>query len=179
MEDVLESVATKMIRRHPHVFAQAQADTTDEVLANWQAIKDAEKPKTDTMLAGQERLASSLLTSYNYQKTAAKAGFDWPSIEGAFEKFQEEWQEFQEEVLHGGPEQQLDELGDVLFTIVNIARFLKISPEEAMWHTNEKFKSRFNFVEQSVRQGSGDFADYTLEQLEEFWQLAKRKEESE
>ena len=103
---------------------------------------------------------------------------DWPSIEGAFDKFQEEWQEFQEEVKNGGTEQQLDELGDVLFTIVNIARFLKISPEEAMWHTNEKFKSRFQFVEQSVKQGRGNFEDYTLDQLEEFWQQAKRKEES-
>ncbi|WP_303968631.1 nucleoside triphosphate pyrophosphohydrolase [Sporosarcina ureae] len=178
MEDVLETVAAKMIRRHPHVFAQAEADTTDEVLTNWQAIKDQEKPKTSTLLEGQERLASSLLTSYNYQKTAAKVGFDWPSIEGAFDKFQEEWQEFQEEVHNGGVEQQLDELGDVLFTIVNIARFLKISPEEAMWHTNEKFKSRFQFVEQSVKQGSGSFEDYTLEELEEFWQQAKRKGES-
>ncbi|PIC72693.1 nucleoside triphosphate pyrophosphohydrolase [Sporosarcina sp. P26b] len=178
MEDVLETVAAKMIRRHPHVFAQAKADTTGEVLKNWQAIKDQEKPQTSTLLEGQERLASSLLTSYNYQKTAAKVGFDWPSIEGAFDKFQEEWQEFQEEVHNGGVEQQLDELGDVLFTIVNIARFLKISPEEAMWHTNKKFKSRFQFVEQSVKQGSGSFEDYTLEELEEFWQQAKRKEES-
>ncbi|ARK21828.1 nucleoside triphosphate pyrophosphohydrolase [Sporosarcina ureae] len=178
MEDVLETVAAKMIRRHPHVFAQAKADTTDEVLTNWQAIKDQEKPQTSTLLEGQERLASSLLTSYNYQKTAAKVGFDWPSIQGAFDKFQEEWQEFQEEVHNGGVEQQLDELGDVLFTIVNIARFLKISPEEAMWHTNKKFKSRFQFVEQSVKQGSGSFEDYTLEELEEFWQQAKRKEES-
>ncbi|PID20413.1 nucleoside triphosphate pyrophosphohydrolase [Sporosarcina sp. P3] len=178
MEDVLEVVGSKMIRRHPHVFAQTQADTTEEVLTNWQAIKDQEKTKPSTLLEGQERLASSLLTSYNYQKTAAKVGFDWPSIEGAFDKFQEEWQEFQAEVENGGPEQQLDELGDVLFTIVNIARYLKISPEEAMWHTNEKFKTRFQFVEQSVKQGSGKFEDYTLDELEEFWQQAKRKEES-
>ncbi|MDV6378977.1 nucleoside triphosphate pyrophosphohydrolase [Sporosarcina sp. GW1-11] len=178
MEDVLETVGAKMIRRHPHVFGQTQADTTADVLTNWQAIKEQEKPKVDSLLEGQERLASSLLTSYNYQKTAAKVGFDWPSIEGAFDKFQEEWQEFQEEVRNGGTENQLDELGDVLFTIVNIARFLKISPEEAMWHTNEKFKSRFTYVEQCVKQGTGDFSTYSLEQLEEFWQQAKRKEDS-
>ncbi|PIC82270.1 nucleoside triphosphate pyrophosphohydrolase [Sporosarcina sp. P21c] len=178
MEDVLETVGAKMIRRHPHVFAQTQADTTEEVLTNWQAIKEQEKPKPSMLLEGQERLASSLLTSYNYQKTAAKVGFDWPSIEGAFDKFQEEWQEFQEEVKSGGPERQLDELGDVLFTIVNIARFLKLSPEEAMWHANEKFKSRFHSVEQSVKQGSGKFENYTVDELEEFWQQAKREEES-
>ncbi|AXI00734.1 nucleoside triphosphate pyrophosphohydrolase [Sporosarcina sp. PTS2304] len=178
IEDVLETVSEKMIRRHPHVFGKTTADTTMEVLTNWQAIKDAEKPKRDSLLEGQERYASSLLTSYNYQKTAAKVGFDWPTIEGAFEKFQEEWLEFQEEVRHGGTTSQLDELGDVLFTIVNIARFLKISPEEAMWHTNEKFKSRFTYVEQCVKQGTGDFSSYSLEQLEQFWQQAKREEES-
>ncbi|ARK24968.1 nucleoside triphosphate pyrophosphohydrolase [Sporosarcina sp. P37] len=176
MEDVLETVGAKMIRRHPHVFAQTKADTTDDVLTNWQAIKEQEKPRPSSLLEGQERLASSMLTAYNYQKAAAKVGFDWPSIEGAFDKFREEWKEFQEEVRSGGTEQQLDELGDVLFTIINIARFLKISPEEAMWHTNEKFKSRFQFVEQSVKQGSGDFSDYTAEELEEFWRQAKRKE---
>ncbi|PIC63680.1 nucleoside triphosphate pyrophosphohydrolase [Sporosarcina sp. P13] len=178
MEDVLETVGAKMIRRHPHVFAQTQADTTVDVLTNWQAIKEQEKPTVDSLLEGQKRQASSLLTSYNYQKTAAKVGFDWPTIEGAFDKFQEEWTEFQEEVRNGETASQLDELGDVLFTIVNIARFLKISPEEAMWHANEKFKSRFTHVEQCVKQGIGDFSTYSLEQLEEFWQQAKRKEDS-
>ncbi|WP_153733453.1 bifunctional methyltransferase/pyrophosphohydrolase YabN [Sporosarcina obsidiansis] len=178
MEDVLESIGAKMIRRHPHVFGQTEADTTADVLTNWQAIKDQEKPRSSSLLEGQTRYASSLLTSFNYQKAAANVGFDWPNIEGAFEKFQEEWQEFQEEVRNGRADRQLDELGDVLFTIVNIARFLKISPEEAMWHANEKFKSRFHFVEQCVQQGSGDFTAYSLEQLEEFWRQAKRKEES-
>lgn len=178
MEDVLETVGAKMIRRHPHVFGQVEANTTTDVLTNWQAIKEREHPKKESLLEGQERLASSLLTSYNYQKTAAKVGFDWSTIEGAFDKFQEEWQEFREEVQSGTTESQLDELGDVLFTLVNLARFLKISPEEAMWHTNEKFKSRFQHVEQCVKNGTGDFSSYTLDQLEEFWQQAKRKEDS-
>ncbi|WP_301109241.1 nucleoside triphosphate pyrophosphohydrolase [Sporosarcina sp.] len=177
MEDVLESIGSKMIRRHPHVFGQTEADTTEEVLSNWQAIKDQEKPQRSSLLEDQARYASSLLTSFNYQKAAAKVGFDWPDSEGAFDKFEEEWQEFQAEVEGGTKDRQLDELGDVLFTIVNIARFLKISPEEAMWHANEKFKSRFQFVEQSVRQGSGEFSTYTLDELEEFWQQAKREEE--
>lgn len=178
MEDVLESIGSKMIRRHPHVFGQTEADTTEEVLTNWQAIKEQEKPQRSSLLEDQARYASSLLTSFNYQKAAARVGFDWPDREGAFAKFEEEWKEFQAEVENGDKDRQLDELGDVLFTIVNIARFLKISPEEAMWHANEKFKSRFQYVEQSVRQGSGGFSDYTLEQLEEFWQQAKREEET-
>lgn len=177
IEDVLESAGAKMIRRHPHVFGQAEADTSEEVLMNWQEIKEQEKPKNDSLLDGQVRFDSSLLTSFNYQKSAAKAGFDWPDIEGAFKKFEEEWQEFQEEVREGQADRQLDELGDVLFTIVNVARFLKLSPEEAMWHANEKFKYRFQYVERCVREGSGDFASYSLDELEEFWQQAKRKDD--
>lgn len=176
MEDVLESISAKMIRRHPHVFGEVQVEHTEDVLTNWQAIKEQEKPRTASLLDGQQRFASSLLTSFNYQKAAAKVGFDWPSIEGAFEKFEEEWKEFQEEVLNGTSDRQMDELGDVLFTLVNIARFLKVSPEEAMLHANEKFRSRFLFVEQRVKEDRGNFAAYTLDELEEFWQQAKGKE---
>lgn len=178
IEDVLQSISEKMIRRHPHVFGETEAHTADDVLVNWQAIKEQEKPRKTSRLEGQQRFASSLLTSFNYQKAAARAGFDWPSIEGAFEKFQEEWQEFRDEVENGTAQKQMDELGDVLFTIVNIARFLKLSPEEAMNHANEKFKSRFQYVEQCVEQQGQEFDAFTLEQLEGFWQDAKRKEEA-
>lgn len=179
IEDVLQSISEKMIRRHPHVFGETEAHTAEDVLMNWQAIKEKEKPQKSSRLEGQQRFASSLLTSFNYQKAAARAGFDWPSVEGAFEKFQEEWQEFRDEVENGTAQKQMDELGDVLFTIVNIARFLKLSPEEAMNHANEKFKSRFQHVEQCVEQEGKDFGAFTLKQLEGFWQDAKRKEETE
>lgn len=177
MEDVLQSIGEKMIRRHPHVFGDTEVESAEEVVQNWQAIKESEKQQSSTLLDGQERFSSSLLTSYNYQKEAAKVGFDWPNIEGAFEKFKEEWAEFQAEVKEGSNEKQLDELGDVLFTIVNIARFLKISPEEAMIHANEKFKSRFAFVEQRVADGKEQFEEYTLDELEQFWVEGKRKEQ--
>lgn len=176
MEDILESIGSKMIRRHPHVFGGQVLNTADEVVTSWQAIKNTEKPIVDSRLDGQDRYASSLLTSFNYQKEAAKVGFDWPNIAGAFEKFQEEWQEFQEEVKNGDKASQLDELGDVFFTIVNIARFLKISPEEAMISTNQKFKRRFSFVEKCVKENQGSFESYTLDELETFWQLAKKEE---
>ncbi|KXH86821.1 nucleoside triphosphate pyrophosphohydrolase [Sporosarcina sp. HYO08] len=176
MEDVLESVSDKMVRRHPHVFGDQSVENANEVLQNWQAIKQSEKQQLASLLKGQERHTSSLLTSFNFQKEAAKVGFDWPSIEGAFEKLQEEWKEFQEEVESGSKEAQLNELGDVLFTIVNVARFLKLSPEEAMIHANQKFKRRFGFVERSVKEGRGSFQDYTLDELEAFWQQAKGRE---
>ena len=174
MEEVLESVGSKMIRRHPHVFGDMNVTNSEEVLQNWQEIKQDEKPQTESLLDGQARHTSSLLTSFNYQKEAAKVGFTWSDIGGAFEKFQEEWDEFQHEVANGTSERQLDELGDVLFTIVNIARFLKLSPEEAMVHANQKFKSRFTFVEGYVKEGARPFSDYTEDELEAFWQLAKK-----
>lgn len=175
MEDVLEAVSSKMIRRHPHVFGKDKVSDSQEVLRNWQEIKQEEKPRVESALDGQTRYSSSLLTSFNYQKEAAKVGFDWPDIEGAISKFEEEWNEFRYEVNHGTSQTQLDELGDILFTVVNLARFLKISPEEAMIHANRKFKSRFTFVENSVKEERGSFSDYTLNELEMFWQEAKTK----
>lgn len=178
MEDVLQVVGSKMIRRHPHVFGGGVAETPEEVVRNWQRIKEEEKPDIKSVLGEQERHTSSLLTSINYQKEAAKVGFAWPGIEGAFDKFEEEWSEFQEEIKNGSKSSQTDELGDVLFTIVNIARFLKLSPEEAMIHANQKFKSRFSFVEKAVEEGKGKFASYSLDELESFWQRAKGREEN-
>lgn len=179
LEDVLESITAKMIRRHPHVFADTEAATADEVTANWQAIKAAEKGETLSLLDGQERATSSLLTSYNFQKKAAGVGFSWKDAEGAWTKFAEEWQEFRDEVEKGTKESQLDELGDVLFTLVNLARFHGLSPEQAMVQANQKFRRRFSHVEQQVQEGTGAFGDYTLEQLDSFWNEAKAREQEE
>ena len=173
LEDVLESISAKMIRRHPHVFGDTEVAGSDEVVSNWQAIKAQEKSATDSLLDGQERFSSSLTTSYNYQKRAGKAGFTWPDAEGAWEKFQEELQEFRSELANGSKEHQLDELGDLLFTLVNIARFHDLSPELAMVQANRKFRSRFSYVEQKVNEGTGSFNDYTLDQLNNFWNEAK------
>ncbi|WP_075620335.1 nucleoside triphosphate pyrophosphohydrolase [Paenisporosarcina indica] len=176
LEDVLESVSSKMIRRHPHVFGDVSVENTEDVVRNWQQIKSVEKGnQMKRVLDGQERTDSSLLTSFNYQKAAAKVGFDWPNAEGAWVKFEEEWQEFKEEITNGTVSSQLDELGDVLFTIVNVARFYGLSPEEAMVHANQKFRNRFLYVEDSVTQDKGEFNAYSLEELETFWQQAKKR----
>lgn len=180
LEDVLESISAKMIRRHPHVFGDVTAEDAEQVVANWQEIKAQEKPAADSLLEGQDRFSSSLTTSFNYQKKAAKVGFSWPDAAGAWDKFHEELQEFQEEVAKGSKARQLDELGDLLFTLVNLARFFDLSPEEAMMQANRKFQTRFRYVEQQVTEGTGNFSDYTLEQLDGFWNQAKllaRKED--
>ncbi|SOC26351.1 tetrapyrrole methylase family protein/MazG family protein [Ureibacillus xyleni] len=177
LEEVLASVSEKMIRRHPHVFGDVNVENADEVVANWEDIKRAEKgEQTGSMLKSEYRASSSLQTSYNYQKKAASVGFDWPDPEGAWEKFAEEWQEFKEEITKGTSKARLDEFGDVLFTLVNLARFYKVSPEEAMVHANEKFARRFHYVEQKVIESGKPFTDFTLEQLDSFWNEAKALE---
>lgn len=177
LEDVLATLSEKMIRRHPHVFGDVAVEDADGVVANWEAIKAQEKGTSDKpLLKNEYRASSALQTSYNYQKLAAKVGFEWPDVEGAWEKFAEEWQEFRAEVKKGSSVSRLDEFGDVLFTLVNLARFYKISPEEAMLHANEKFARRFGYVEAQVKASGKSFTDFTLEQLDAFWDEAKQLE---
>lgn len=177
LEDVLASISEKMIRRHPHVFGDVAVEDADDVVANWEAIKAEEKGTSDKPLLDEEyRASSALQTAYNYQKRAAKVGFDWPDVDGAWDKFVEEWQEFRQEVTKGSNASRLDEFGDVLFTLVNLARFYKLSPEEAMLHANEKFARRFGYVEEQVKISGKSFSDFTLEQLDAFWNEAKRLE---
>lgn len=181
LEEVLASISEKMIRRHPHVFGDVTAEDAETVVANWEAIKKQEKGNADNepLLKNEYSPYSSLQTSYNYQKKAATVGFDWPNADDAWEKFTEEWQEFRDEITQGNEISRTDEFGDVLFTLVNIARFYKISPEEAMLHANEKFARRFHFIEQSVANSGKAFSDFTLEQLDAFWNEAKQLEKGE
>lgn len=177
LEDILAAVADKMIRRHPHVFGDVVANNSEDVLRNWQQIKAEEQKKmTESLLDGEMRTDSSLLTSFNYQKKVAKVGFDWPDVSGAWEKFEEELDEWKKELEVGTKDTQVDELGDLLFTVVNLARFYGLSPELAMIQANEKFKRRFQFIELRVKEGKGDFSNYHLEELDEFWKEAKKLE---
>ena len=177
MEDVLATVAEKMIRRHPHVFGDVNVENAEDVTRNWQEIKENEQSgNSDSILDGDWRADSSLLTSFNYQKRAAIFGFDWPEVSEAWKKFEEELAEWKEELKGGSKETQTDELGDVLFTIVNLARFYGLSPELAMMQANNKFKRRFQYIEKRVAEGRGEFSLYSLEELDEFWNEAKKLE---
>jgi tetrapyrrole methylase family protein/MazG family protein len=177
IEDVIQSIATKMVRRHPHVFGDIQVKDAEEVITNWQKIKQQEKgEKKKAILDEVEKGLPALLRAYEYQKKAAKAGFDWDKAEEAISKVYEEWQEFLEEVHNGDSVRQLEEFGDVLFSLVNVARFYAIHPEEALTKVNEKFHRRFSFVEQKVEESGRTFADFSLEELDTFWNEAKQKE---
>jgi tetrapyrrole methylase family protein / MazG family protein len=178
IDEVIEGLSTKMIRRHPHVFGDKQANTAEEVVRNWQEIKQEEKGKMkQSLLEGVSTSLPNLLRAYELQKKAAKVGFDWQKIMPAMAKVKEELQEFENE-LNGTEEHLLlakREFGDLLFAFVNVARFLDIHPEEALFETNEKFIRRFHFVEIKVKESGKSFEEHTLEELDQYWDQAKRK----
>lgn len=178
--DVIQAVNEKLIRRHPHVFGEREAANSEEALANWQAIKDEEKrsrgiePKEQSALHGVPRDLPGLMKAYKLQKKAAAVGFDWPHAAEILDKIKEESAEIQEAVLHGSDEEQREELGDLLFAVVNLARRLKIDPEEALAQSNRKFIARFQYIEQQLRLKNRNLDQSNLEEMEILWQQAKK-----
>ncbi|MBM7655808.1 nucleoside triphosphate pyrophosphohydrolase [Neobacillus cucumis] len=179
IDDVIEGLSEKMIRRHPHVFGNQTADNAEQVVQNWQEIKQQEKGELSSasLLEGVSKSQPNLLRAYELQKKAAKVGFDWKEITPALDKVKEELDEFVTE-LNGTEEGMIlakKEFGDLLFAFVNVARFLKIHPEEALFETNEKFIRRFQYVEDRVKESGRSFEEHTLEQLDLYWDKAKEK----
>lgn len=177
IEDVIEAVTSKMIRRHPHVFGEVHVENEQEVMTNWEAIKKQEKETQPTSLL--ENIPSqlpSLYRAFEMQKKAAKVGFDWTDPADIWGKLTEEVAEWKEELQAGNKENAEKELGDVLFVLVNLARFYKQDPEEAIRSTNRKFQTRFAYVEQKVMESNRDWTSFTLEELDVFWDEAKKKE---
>ncbi|MGE6756151.1 nucleoside triphosphate pyrophosphohydrolase [Rossellomorea sp. NPDC071047] len=175
MEEVIESLASKMVRRHPHVFGSVQVENTEQVKANWDEIKKREKPdEHEPMLKNVAKGMPALMKAYEYQKKAAKVGFDWPDPRGAWEKVWEELKEFENEVENSSENHIKKEFGDILFALINVARFYKVFPEEALSMTNTKFYRRFTYVEEQVLKTGKSFEDFTLEELDLFWNEAKK-----
>ncbi|RDU34793.1 nucleoside triphosphate pyrophosphohydrolase [Neobacillus piezotolerans] len=177
VNDVIESISSKMVRRHPHVFGSRSADTAEEVVANWQEIKAQEKKgvRKDSLLDGIPKSFPALIRAFELQKKAAKAGFDWQEIGPAFEKVKEELQEFEAELKNeAGLALAKKEFGDLLFAFVNVARFLGIHPEEALTETNDKFVRRFRFIEEMVKESGRAIEDHSLEELDRYWDDAKK-----
>jgi len=175
MEDVVDEIAKKMIFRHPHVFGHVQADTTEQVLVNWDQLKQVEKSQktaADT-LDSVARSLPGLWRAEKIQKKAAKAGFDWADISGALDKLEEETAELRRAVETG--EGVEEELGDVLFAAVKAGRFAGVDPEVALSNTCEKFIRRFRAVEDAVRQRGAEMKDLPLEELTALWEQAKGK----
>lgn len=176
IEDVISGITNKMIYRHPHVFGDTVAETSDEVATNWEALKKKEKgEKRKSILDGVPKQLPSLSRAYQIQKKAAKVGFDWDNVEDIWDKLKEEINEVKEVIDLGNKIEMEKEFGDILFVIVNLARYYKINPEIALTQTNVKFISRFQYIEERFRSENKDIETATLEEMDVYWEEAKRK----
>ena len=214
IDEVLERLSTKLVDRHPHVFGEVKAETSSDVLRNWEALKAEEKKKRlqagggksaspedapESVVAGVSHAIPALLEAYKLSSRAAHVGFDWSSIEGLFDKLREETSELREHLkqfpepgprphgrgVAGSGEQTVpadlrerleDEVGDMLFVLVNVARFLSLDPESALRKTNRKFKRRFQWMEERLRSSGQTPQQVSMDELESLWQQAKRQE---
>jgi ATP diphosphatase len=172
-DEVVERICAKMIRRHPHVFAGASADTGEEVSASWEEIKRREKPEARSLLEGVALGLPALLRAQKLGKCAAAVGFDWPALPPVRAKLDEEIAEFDEAVRSGRTESIEAEIGDLLFTVVNLCRHLKLDAEGALRRANDRFAQRFAHIEAEVAARGGDWQAFSPEALEAFWVEAK------
>ena len=180
--DSLDAINQKLIRRHPHVFADAIAETAEDVKQRWEEIKRQEKAEqgadpAESVLDGVPRSLPALMEAEKLSRKAAAVGFEWPDISGVVEKVQEEAAELARAREAQNQQQIEEELGDLLFTVVNLARFLKVDPEQALRKTNARFRMRFAHVEREIASSGSAVSDTPLERMEELWQQAKRLEE--
>jgi MazG family protein len=206
IDDVLDALSNKLIHRHPHVFGDTKADDSAQVLKNWEALKEEEKRKTlpnggntlqampPLLLEGVSSKIPALQEAQKISSKAAHVGFDWPQVQGLFEKLSEETGELQEhlkdlppsgpnaslkpEIPHALREQVEGEVGDLFFVLVNIARYLSVDPESALRKTNRKFRRRFGWLEERLREQGRTLEEATLEEMEALWQQAKTLEGS-
>ncbi len=175
INDALNAINQKLIRRHPHVFGDVQADNSDQVLANWDAIKASEKPDAPKgQLDSVNRAQPALMEAFGISKKAARAGFEWAKFEDVLDKLREEVAELEEARRSGPAEAIRGEVGDLLFTVVNLARWSGVDPEEALRQTNAKFRQRFAHVEARVAAAGKVLSETPLEEMEGYWQEAKQ-----
>lgn len=177
VDDVVAGLNGKLIRRHPHVFGEKAASDAGEALANWEEIKRQEKAAKGVDVAAQSKLAGiprelpALMYAYKLQKKAAGVGFDWDNVGDIYAKVEEEYQEVRE----ASGEERAGELGDLLFAVVNLARFYKIDPEEALSMTNRKFTRRFSYIEQKLHEANKTFDQTDLAEMDRWWEEAKQQ----
>lgn len=168
--EVADSVREKLVRRHPHVFGSTVVSGSDEVVRNWEALK-AEEYGRESALDGVQRSLPALQWAWSLQRRAANVGFDWPDVEGALDKIREELEELRQAST---PEEREAEFGDLLFTMVNVARKLGINPEDALRGTTGRFEARFRLMERAARAEGRALKDLPIEELDRYWEAAKR-----
>lgn len=173
IKEVIDSLCEKLIFRHPHIYGDVKAETPEQVSQNWEQLKQKEKGGNKTVLSGVPNSMPALLKAYRIQEKARAVGFDWEEPSQVFEKVKEELAEFEEEVKNHNQEKAEKEFGDVLFSLINYARFLNINPEDALEQTNKKFIKRFGYMESKVKEQGKQIADCKLEELDTYWNEAK------
>ena len=176
LSNVADDICKKMIERHPHVFGDVNAETSEQVLENWDVIKKRtkqQKNQTESMLS-IPREFPALMRADKVQKKASKVGFDWDNAEGAFDKVSEELLELKQAYEQGNQENIHEELGDLLFSVVNVSRFVKVDSEEALTNSTDKFIDRFSKVEKMANEQGLDMKNTDLATLDKLWDLAKK-----
>ena len=179
LKDIFYTVSEKMIRRHPHVFGDKTADDVSEVMINWENIKDKEKKdrkQKNSLLDGISRSSPALNQAYEVQAKAAGVGFDWDEVTDVVAKIEEELNEVQEAIKNNKENEVKDELGDLLFAVVNLARFFSVDPEVALIGTIIKFKDRFKYIEEEVDNKGHKIIDLSLDELDKIWEESKKEE---
>jgi tetrapyrrole methylase family protein/MazG family protein len=169
--EVIRGIATKIIGRHPHIFGDTQADTAAQVMANWEKLKRAEKPHRESVLEGVPKAMPALAYAYELSRRAVRVGFEWPDLDGVIDKLAEEVREI---AAAGSREEKEQEFGDLLFTLVNVARWQDVDAEAALRAASEKFYKRFACMEAWCRERGLDFPALSFEEKDALWEEAKK-----
>ena len=179
ISDVIRTLCEKLVRRHPHVFGDLEISDSNAQIINWERIKKEEKgPERTSALSGVPPHLPALLKAQKITEKASRVGFDWNHSDQVFAKVMEELHEFEEAWAGGNPERMEDELGDLLFAIVNLGRFLSLNPEEALRKTICRFQKRFSYVEDTLNKQGRNLSDATLEEMDILWEQVKKEERS-
>ncbi len=175
--DVIDGTIEKMTRRHPHVFGDTVARTSEEVLKHWAEIKKEEKKSTkkEQLVFEVPEAMPALLRAHKVSQKAAKTGFDWKDVDEVLKKLEEETAEFKKALHDKNPEGTEEELGDMLFTLVNVGRFVEVNPEDALRKTIGKFISRFHYMEKIISQKGEDLSSTPMHEMERLWEESKKK----
>lgn len=173
LEDVIAAISKKLIHRHPHIYGNVKAETEEQVKLNWEQLKLKEGNGEKTILSGVPNSLPAMVKALRIQEKVKQVGFEFENKEQVWEKFKEEISELQEEIVQNNREKMEDELGDVFFSLINYARFLKMDPETALEKTNKKFKKRFELMEVYAKQNNLDLAQLSLAEKEAIWQKMK------
>lgn len=176
MQDVIDGISEKMIRRHPHIFGDVEASDAAAVMVEWEALKRKEKPERSSVIDGLPPELPGLLAAAKLQQRAAGVGFEWPDIKQAWDKCREEADELKAAAAKGNQSEIEEEMGDLLFACVNLSRLLKVPAEVAIMKANRKFRRRFSFVENKINENGGDWKKFDTDALIAFWNEAKKEE---